>query len=195
MACCWNDEQFFVRTLPLAHHDIVSLAFFFEERTHINVWKSRLDARKLPSGPWLTDLKKQVRRRADDTPIPSAGAPAKVTRRSRSARRAQARRARVRARPEGLLRHRHRGRYEAQPSAASPSSSVMPICSSSRRCFVAARSRARRPQGAPRPDAGRAEIARAAGVKRAEPFHFSARYHPTEDLHRAGFRAPGRGMA
>jgi ribonuclease Z len=60
-----EDAQFLVRTLPLQHHDIVSLAFSFEERTHINVWKSRLDERKLPSGPWLTELKKaSTRRRA-----------------------------------------------------------------------------------------------------------------------------------
>jgi ribonuclease Z len=50
------DEQFRVRACPLEHHDIVSLAFSFEEGTHINVWKNRLEARRLPSGPWLSAL-------------------------------------------------------------------------------------------------------------------------------------------
>ena len=37
---------------------------------HINVWKSRLDELQLPTGPWLTELKKRVREGApDSTPI------------------------------------------------------------------------------------------------------------------------------
>jgi ribonuclease Z len=65
-----EDEQFRVRALPLEHHDIVSLAFSFEETTHINVWKSRLEERGLPSGPWLTELKQRVRAgEPDDTPV------------------------------------------------------------------------------------------------------------------------------
>jgi ribonuclease Z len=65
-----EDPQFRVRTMPLQHHDIVSLAFSFEESTHINVWKNRLDEMHLPTGQWLTELKRQVRLGApDDTPI------------------------------------------------------------------------------------------------------------------------------
>ncbi len=65
-----DDEQFRVRTVPLEHHDIVSLAFSFEEGTHINVWKNRLEQLQLPTGKWLTDLKRQVRAGApDDTAI------------------------------------------------------------------------------------------------------------------------------
>jgi ribonuclease Z len=65
-----EDEQFRLRALPLEHHDIVSLAFSFEETTHINVWKNRLEERGLPSGPWLTELKQRVRAgEPDDTPI------------------------------------------------------------------------------------------------------------------------------
>jgi ribonuclease Z len=61
---------FRVRSVALEHHDITSLAFAFEESTHINVWKSRLDALRLPTGPWLTELKKRVREGAPDaTPI------------------------------------------------------------------------------------------------------------------------------
>jgi ribonuclease Z len=58
---------FRVRSVPLEHHDITSLAFAFEESVHINVWKSRLDDLRLPTGPWLTELKKRVREGAPDS--------------------------------------------------------------------------------------------------------------------------------
>ncbi len=61
---------FRVRTIPLEHHDITSLAFAFEESVHINVWKNRLQELRLPTGPWLTELKRKVRAGApDNTPI------------------------------------------------------------------------------------------------------------------------------
>jgi len=65
------DTPFFrVCTVPLEHHGIPSLAFAFEEGMHINVWKNRLEELGLPTGPWLTTLKKEVRAGApDDTPI------------------------------------------------------------------------------------------------------------------------------
>jgi ribonuclease Z len=37
------------------------------------------------------------------------------------------------------------------------------------------------------------ELARAAGAKRAEPFHFSARYHPDEEAHRMEFSRAWQG--
>ena len=58
---------FRVRSVPLEHHNITSLAFAFEESVHINVWKSRLDDLRLPTGPWLTELKKRVREGAPDS--------------------------------------------------------------------------------------------------------------------------------
>lgn len=65
-----ESPSFRVRTAPLEHHGIPSLAFSFEEGTHINVWKSRLEALGLPTGPWLSRLKEQVRAGApEDTPI------------------------------------------------------------------------------------------------------------------------------
>lgn len=65
-----DEPQFKVRARRLDHHGIVSLAFSFEEGAHINVWKNRLDELGLPTGPWLTDLKRKVREAAPyDTPV------------------------------------------------------------------------------------------------------------------------------
>jgi ribonuclease Z len=64
------DPQFRIRTRPLDHHGIASLAFSFEEGVHINVWKNRLEELGLPTGPWLTELKQKVRDgEPDETPI------------------------------------------------------------------------------------------------------------------------------
>jgi ribonuclease Z len=64
------DDQFRVRARPMDHHGIASLAFLFEEGMHINVWKNRLDELGLPTGPWLTELKRSVRAGApDDQPV------------------------------------------------------------------------------------------------------------------------------
>jgi ribonuclease Z len=65
-----DDQQFKVRATALDHHGIASLAFRFEESTHINVWKNRLEELGLPTGKWLTELKQLVRAgAAEDTPI------------------------------------------------------------------------------------------------------------------------------
>jgi ribonuclease Z len=65
-----DETQFKVRARAFDHHGLPSLAFSFEEHTHINVWKNRLDELGLPTGPWLTELKRKVREEAsDDTPI------------------------------------------------------------------------------------------------------------------------------
>lgn len=65
-----DEAQFRVRARPFDHHGLPSIAFAFEEKTHINVWKNRLDELGLPTGPWLTELKRKVREDAnDETPI------------------------------------------------------------------------------------------------------------------------------
>lgn len=64
-----DEAEFRVRAATL-DHGIPCLAFAFEEKRRINVWKSRLTRLGLPVGPWLTELKAAVRRDApDDTPI------------------------------------------------------------------------------------------------------------------------------
>ncbi|HVL56503.1 MAG TPA: MBL fold metallo-hydrolase [Burkholderiaceae bacterium] len=51
-------------------HEMPCLAFAIEETTQIKVWRTRLDALGLPTGPWLTRAKQAIRAGApDDTAI------------------------------------------------------------------------------------------------------------------------------
>lgn len=64
-----DEETLRVRAVRL-DHDIPCLAFALEEKLHLNVWKNRLVELGLPTGPWLKELKRLVRRGApDDTPV------------------------------------------------------------------------------------------------------------------------------
>ena len=64
------EPQFKVRAAALDHHGLPSLAFAFEEGTHLNIWKNRLEELGLPTGQWLSELRARVRDGApDDTPI------------------------------------------------------------------------------------------------------------------------------
>jgi ribonuclease Z len=59
-----------LRAAPL-DHGTPSLGFALEEAMHLNVWRTRLAERGLPTGPWLTALKQAVTEgRPDDHPIP-----------------------------------------------------------------------------------------------------------------------------
>jgi len=60
-----DTPEFRVRATFL-DHGTPCLAFAFDEAFHINVWKPRLRALGLPTGPWLTELRKRVREGAPD---------------------------------------------------------------------------------------------------------------------------------
>jgi ribonuclease Z len=51
-----------VRAIPLAHGDIISLAFCLQEPMHVAIHKEALLAQGLAPGPWLTGFKDQLRR-------------------------------------------------------------------------------------------------------------------------------------
>ncbi len=64
-----REEAFCVRC-ALLDHKTPCLAFVLEEDRHLNVWKNRLDELGVPTGPWLAEFKRAVRRGLpDDTPI------------------------------------------------------------------------------------------------------------------------------
>ncbi|GAA0572026.1 MBL fold metallo-hydrolase [Craurococcus roseus] len=53
------------------YHGTPSLGFAVEEAMHVNVWRTRLAERGLPTGPWLAALKAAVAANGpDDLPIP-----------------------------------------------------------------------------------------------------------------------------
>ena len=64
-----NDPTFRVSTAVLEHRT-PCLGFVIEESAHFNVWKTRLASLGLPVGPWLRDLKRAViANRPDEFPI------------------------------------------------------------------------------------------------------------------------------
>ncbi len=53
-------QPMFQVATAILEHRTPSLAFAIEEPAHVNVWKSRLAELALPVGPWLRDLKRAV---------------------------------------------------------------------------------------------------------------------------------------
>ncbi|MFO1376683.1 MAG: MBL fold metallo-hydrolase [Steroidobacteraceae bacterium] len=182
-----EDPQFRVRAVPLEHHDITSLAFSFEEATHMNVWRNRLEELGLPTGPWLTELKRQVRANApDDTPI-------HIHWRTREGSRDE-------TRPLGTLRREvlesvpgQKVCYVTDVADTSGNRAVLDeFLRGTELLFIEAvfldadRDMAGRKGHLTARAAG--TIARAAGVRRAVPFHFSPRYLGREDELRREFQ-------
>lgn len=63
------EDRFRVRATVL-DHDVPCLAFAFEEAVHVSVWKNRLAALGLPTGPWLREAKRLLLAGAgDDAPV------------------------------------------------------------------------------------------------------------------------------
>ena len=175
-------------------HETPCLAFALEERTHINIWKSRLADLGLPTGPWLQELKAAVHAgAADDVPI-----------------RAQ-------------WRDRH-GEHERAVSLGELKAKVIKLVPGQKICYVTdatfSESNVQRIVGLAahsdllfieaaflHEDLERArdrfhltarqagELARAAGVSFAVPFHFSPRYMDCELELRAQFEAAFRSAA
>jgi ribonuclease Z len=169
-----DEEDFRVRAVHL-DHSIPCLGFALEEKAHLNVWKSRLDELGLPTGPWLSELKRLVRQDASaDTPLTIAwsdragrappGAPARA---------AAPRGAAGGARTDDRLR-RGRGLSTTEPARDHRSRPRRgPVL---RGGAVPERGRRARGRHLP-PDrrTGRAPGPRG-GVKRVIPFHFSPRH-------------------
>jgi ribonuclease Z len=70
----YDGPTFRVKTAVL-DHKIACLAFAIEEAVHVNVWKSRLARAGLPVGPWLRDLKRAVTDNLPDHHLIRIGAP------------------------------------------------------------------------------------------------------------------------
>jgi len=187
-----QDEQFRVRAQPFDHHGLPSYAFAFEEHTHLNVWKNRLDELGLPTGPWLTELKHRVRTgQPDDATLD-------VTWRTREG-------SRTESFSLGELKRRVLESVPGQrvfyvTDVAGHEDNRRRLISFLRDADVAFieavfldedREHAERKAHLTAAQAG--SIARAAGVKNAVPFHFSARYFPNDEALRTEFERSYRG--
>ena len=168
----YSEPTFHVSVAVLDHGTPV-LGFALEEAAHVNVWKNRLEERQLPVGPWLSVLKRAVvEGRPDDFPISIAA-----------------------ARDEGVARKMPlaelRDLVTVTPGqkvayvtdvadTAENRAAIVALARGADLLFIeAAFAKEDAAQAAARAHlttTAAGEIARAAGAKRVEPFHFSTRY-------------------
>jgi ribonuclease Z len=172
-----REPMFRVATAVL-DHGIPVLGFALEEAAHVNVWKNRLAERQLPVGPWLGALKRAVvEGRPDDFAIAVA-----------AARGGEA----PHEMPLGALRDLvtvtpgQKVAYVTDVAdTADNRARISALARDADLLFIeaafakedAAFAQAR----AHLTTAAAGEIARAAGAKRVEPFHFSTRYEGEDD--------------
>jgi len=169
--------MFRVSTVTLEHR-IPCLAFAVEETVHVNVWKTRLSDLGLPVGPWLRTLKRAViEGRPDDYSIVVDAGPGGAPRHPL---------------PLGALRDLvtvSSGQKIAYVTdvADTPANraAIVRLVHGADILFIeAAFARADAALAAERAHlttVAAGEIARAAAVRRVEPFHFSPRYTGQED--------------
>jgi ribonuclease Z len=185
-----KDDAITVRARAFDHHGLPSLAFALEERSHINVWKNRLEELQLPTGPWLTELKNRVR--AGDTDDSML----EVRWRDREG-------SRTRALTLGELKRV----LECVPGQKlcyvtdvadheSNRTGLIDFLRNADLAFIEAVFLERDAEHAARKAhltaVAAGAIARAAGVKVAIPFHFSTRYFPDEHELRSEFESAWR---
>jgi ribonuclease Z len=172
-----HDEPMFRVTTTIVEHRTPCLAFALEEAAHVNIWKNRLVERGLPVGRWLRDLKRAVvENRPDDQIIEVP----------------QTEAAPARAMPIGELRDVltvTRGQKigyvtDAADTPANRKAIIDLVRGADLLYIEAAFAEADAALAAERAHLttrAAGEIARAAGVRRVEPFHFSPRYGGEEE--------------
>lgn len=162
----------FAVTAAILEHHGPSLAFAVAEPLHVNVWPNRVAERGLPVGAWLKPLKAAVRDGSpDETPIalPDGGvAPLRALRDLLSVERGQ--------------KLAYATDFRDTPANRT---AVAALADGADTLFIEARFAAADREQADRrahlTTTAAGEIARAAGVRRVEPFHFSPRYEGEEE--------------
>ena len=165
------DDGFQLHWAVLEHHG-PNLGYAVNERAHANVWKSKLDERGLPTGPWLEGLRQAVLAdAADDHPVPLPDGTVA---------------------PLGELRDVvtiSRGQKVAYVTdvADTPQNraAIAKLAEEADLFFIESRFAAedahQARDRAHLTTTAAGEIARAARVRKLEPFHFSPRYRDLED--------------
>jgi len=185
-----EEESFRVRAAHLDHR-IPCLAFALEEKQHINVWKNRLDELGLPTGPWLRELKLAVMRGLpDDEPFRVCWREG-GTHRERVFPLGRLKQGILRIVPGQKIAYVVDAIYHQDNAARIVELARGADLLFSEAYFLEeAAERAAHTYHLTAHQAGR--LARAAGVKRLIPFHFSARYEGHEQ---ALYREAERGFA
>lgn len=172
------DEPSFRLTAALLEHRTPCLGFAAEEGVHVNIWKNRLVERGLPVGPWLRDLKQAIKSGEPDE-LPIRIRPAFGT-------------AEVHQLPLGALRDVATvspGQKIAYVTDVADTianrTAIIKLARNADILFIEATfAQADAHLAAERAHlttAAAGEIAREAGVRRVEPFHFSERYKGDEN--------------
>jgi ribonuclease Z len=173
----YGEPTFRVMTAIL-EHKTPCLGFALEEAAHVNVWKNRLAELGLPVGPWLRDLKRAVNDdMPDDHPIPVNS---------------RATESDSRAMPLAALRHvvtvtpGQKIAYVTDVAdTAANRKAILRLAQNADLLFIEAAfaqaDAALAEQRAHLTTAAAGRIAREAGVRRVEPFHFSSRYAGEEE--------------
>lgn len=163
----------------LEHHGDC-LAYAIEEPRRINVWRNRLEARRLPVGPWLRRLKEAVRDgEPGETPIPLPdGGTAPLA---------------SLAHLVSIAAGTRIGYATDIRDTAANRAALRDLCRDADILFIeaafAAHEAERAWDRAHLTTTAAGEIARACGARRVEPFHFSPRYADEEAERLAEVRA------
>lgn len=176
-AIIYCEPAYQVSTAMLEHR-IPSLAYAIEEMVHVNIWRNRIIDMGLPVGPWLHMLKQAIIEKRPDNYLinieESSNGKAHI------------------ARPLGVLRSavsvtRGQKIAYATDAADTPANreAIVRLARDADILFIEATFSAADAELAHErahlTTTAAGEIARAARVKRVEPFHFSSRYEGLED--------------
>ena len=161
----------------MLEHRTPCLAYAIEEGQHVNIWKNRLDALNVPVGAWLCELKRAViENRPDDHVIHIGGL---------SGGRAVTAMTLAQLRQVLSVTRGQKVAYITD-AADTPANREAIICLARDADILfieanfCAADTALAAERAHLTTRAAGEIARAAGVKRVEPFHFSSRYEELE---------------
>ncbi|HVM81455.1 MAG TPA: MBL fold metallo-hydrolase [Stellaceae bacterium] len=185
------DETAFCVRAAVLDHGIPSLAFAFEEKSRINIWRAGLDRMGLSVGPWLDGLKEAVRRGdPEETSIPVLRADGQQCARPLGELRTQC----VRVEPGRKFAYVVDAAFHAANAAA-----IADLARGAERLFIETMFLSEDAEIAARhrhlTAAQAGSLARLAGVGRIVPIHFSARYLDREEELRREAGAAFRGEA
>ena len=172
-----ESEPGFRVSIAVLDHHTPCLAFAMEETAHVNVWKNRLAELGLPVGPWLRELKRAVIENRPDEDMVRIGLSSTAPS-DRMMRLGELRSA-IMVTPGQKI-----GYVTDVADTAANRSAIIRLVQNADLLFIeaafAAADAALAAERAHLTTAAAGAIAREAGVRQIEPFHFSPRYSGEE---------------